>query len=373
MRFHFGMDFGGIESMLLRQLPRLNAAGFRVSVCLLRREGALADDLRRAGVPVHLLRTRGRIRPGSLREIAAFLRAEAVEIAHAHSRAVYVPVTIAARLAGTPVMVGSVHEMHSVGNWRRALQEKLLDRWRDCMVTVSDEVADDYSRTAGIARAKCTTIYNGLDADAFRASAAPREAARASLGLAPGELAVVTVGRLQPQKAHEHLIGAAQLVASRYPGLAVRYLVVGEGPRQAGLEALAGEAGLAGRMQFLGARRDVPSLLAAADLCCLTSRYEGFSNVVLECLIMGLPVVATDAGGVREAIEDGRSGWIVPVGDVAALADRIARLLRDDGLRRRMGHAARERGATFSIDANVQATAALYRRLLAQKGRMHAH
>jgi glycosyltransferase involved in cell wall biosynthesis len=240
-------------------------------------------------------------------------------------------------------------------------------------LTVSDEVADDYCRTAGNARSRCTTIYNGLDADAFRASAAPRDTARAALGLAPGDLAVVTVGRLQPQKAHEHLIGAAQLVAARHPDLPLRYFVVGEGPRRAELEALAAASGLAGCMHFLGARRDVPSLLAAADLCCLTSRYEGFSNVVLECLIMGVPVVATDAGGVREALEDGRSGFIVPVGDVAALADRIANLSRDEGLRRAMGQAARARGADFTIDANVQATAALYRRLLAQKEPIHAH
>jgi glycosyltransferase involved in cell wall biosynthesis len=158
-------------------------------------------------------------------------------------------------------------------------------------------------------------------------------------------VAVVTVGRLQPQKAHEHLIDAAALLAARHPDLAVRYLVVGEEPRQAELEALAAAAGLAGRMRFLGARRDVPSLLAAADLCCLTSRYEGFSNVVLECLVMGVPVVSTDAGGVREAIEEGRSGWIVPVGDVAGLADRIASLARDAGLRQAMGQAARARGA----------------------------
>jgi glycosyltransferase involved in cell wall biosynthesis len=186
-------------------------------------------------------------------------------------------------------------------------------------------------------------------------------------------VAVVTVGRLQPQKAHEHLIDAAALLAARHPDLAVRYLVVGEEPRQAELEALAAAAGLAGRMRFLGARRDVPSLLAAADLCCLTSRYEGFSNVVLECLVMGVPVVSTDAGGVREAIEEGRSGWIVPVGDVAGLADRIAGLARDAGLRQAMGQAARARGEAFTIDANVQATAALYRRLLARKARSHAH
>jgi glycosyltransferase involved in cell wall biosynthesis len=185
-------------------------------------------------------------------------------------------------------------------------------------------------------------------------------------------VAVVTVGRLQPQKAHEHLIDAAALLAARHPDLAVRYLVVGEEPRQAELEALAAAAGLAGRMRFLGARRDVPSLLAAADLCCLTSRYEGFSNVVLECLVMGVPVVSTDAGGVREAIEEWRSGWI-RVGDVAGLADRIAGLARDAGLRQAMGQAARARGEAFTIDANVQATAALYRRLLARKARSHAH
>jgi glycosyltransferase involved in cell wall biosynthesis len=368
MRCHFGLDFGGIESMMLRQVPRLNAGGYRMSVCLLRREGALAADLRRQGVPVHLVKTVGRLNPGSILRLSRFLREQRVSIAHAHSRSVYVPVTIAARMAGIPVIIGSVHEMHSIGSRRRAWQERLLDRWRTAMVTVSDEVADDYCRTTGISRDKCVTIYNGIDAAACAPGPLSRDAVRATLGLPQDALVVITIGRLQPQKAHEILVSAAASLLSRHRSLPVRFVVVGEGPRKDELAGLCEAAGVADRFLFLGARRDVPDLLRAADVTCLTSRYEGFSNVVLESLVMGVPVVSTDAGGVREAIEDGRCGYIVPVGDAAGVADRLARLLSDPAARREFGERARLRGQMFSLEANIAATRSLYDRLLAAAG-----
>ena len=128
------------------------------------------------------------------------------------------------------------------------------------------------------------------------------------------------------------------------------------------------ERGLAERFLFLGSRPDVADLCRASDVACLSSVHEGFSNVVLECLASGLPFVATDVGGNREAIQEGLSGYLVPSGDAAGIARRLIELLTDDALRARMAEGARARSRRFSLEETQRATEALYDRLLASKG-----
>jgi glycosyltransferase involved in cell wall biosynthesis len=120
------------------------------------------------------------------------------------------------------------------------------------------------------------------------------------------------------------------------------------------------QRGLGSRVRFLGSRDDVPRLLRACDVAALASEKEGFSNVVLESLAAGLPVVATDVGGNAEAIEEGESGYLVPRGDMRAFAERLARLIADPALRGRMAQRARQRARAFSLEEMIRKTELLY-------------
>ena len=363
MHVYSRLDVGGIELILMRLLPRLNTGRYRVSLCLIKRAGDLAGELRGLGVPVHVVPIRGRFRPGSMFALARLFRRERVSIVHAHVREANTSAAVAARLARVPVVIGTVHSLDTIRGRRRILQDRVVDLFRDAMVTVSDAVRDDYCRSVGISPAKCVTIYHGIDLDEFASGGPSREEVRASLGLPLDARVVIMVARLVPEKAHETLIEAAPRIAAEVPSL--RFLIVGEGSRLEELRGLVRDRGAAELFHFLGKRRDIRDLYRAADVSCLTSSREGFSIAVVESLASGLPVVATDVGGNREAIGDGVSGYVVPPADAGAVAHRLASLLHDDALRARMSEAARLRARRFSLQETVRASEALYDRLLA--------
>jgi glycosyltransferase involved in cell wall biosynthesis len=153
------------------------------------------------------------------------------------------------------------------------------------------------------------------------------------------------------------------------------FLVVGEtAPMETAyltaLEAQAARLGIARRVIFTGIRSDVPELLSSVDVAVMPSLNEALSNVLLESMAAGAPLVATRVGGTPEALSDGECGLVVPPGDAAALATGVARLLNDPALAARLGHAARQRIANeFSVDRMVRATEQLYVDLLIRKGR----
>lgn len=157
---------------------------------------------------------------------------------------------------------------------------------------------------------------------------------------------IVSVGRLALQKGHDVLIAAFSEVAADFPEAKV--IIYGEGPERPALEAQIQAAGLAGRIILAGITEDVESILGQADLFVFPSRYEGFPNALLEAMSMGLPVIASACTGVRECIEDGVNGRLVPVGDESALAEVLRDLLSNGAERARLGQAAVDVRTAFS-------------------------
>ncbi|MBU1675223.1 glycosyltransferase, partial [bacterium] len=203
-------------------------------------------------------------------------------------------------------------------------------------------------------RGKVSVIPNGVDPAALRRTADP-EGARAGLGLPAGARVVSMVGEVGPRKDQETFLRA---IALRRRGGAV-FLIAGTGPpaEEARLRALTAALGLDdGTVRWLGFRDDVPSLLAVSDVVVLPSREEGFPNALLEAMALGVPAIGTPVDGIPELIADGVNGLLVPVGDPAALAGAMARLLDDEDLRRGLGAAAAE-----SIRAEFDLTAMMDR------------
>jgi glycosyltransferase involved in cell wall biosynthesis len=226
-------------------------------------------------------------------------------------------------------------------------------------------VADFAARVIRIRPDRLLVIPNGISLEDVP-PADPAEA-RAILGLSADTLVMGTVGRLQPVKGTRYLLEAFTQLAAVHEDVVL--LLVGDGPERASLQVLAQQLGIAKSVRFLGDRQDVSRCLHTMDVFVLPSIWEGMPNAALEAMAVGLPVVATAAGGTPEVVVDGVTGLLVPPRDPDALARAVARLLRDSDLRRTMGQAGRVRAKQrFSIEETVRRTEELYTTLLKEKG-----
>ena len=194
----------------------------------------------------------------------------------------------------------------------------------DRHVCVSQAVADFSVRRGGLSPEKMVVIPNGVDLSRYPAR---EPASAAAFGIPRGRRIVTFIGRLEPQKGVSWLIEAAATWLPSMPDCDL--LLVGDGPLRARLAARCQAAGIADRVHFAGWRPDVPEILAASDLLVLPSAWEGMPNVVLEAMATGLPVVATDVEGVREALAPFGHEQIVPYGDTQAFAEAVVKIMID--------------------------------------------
>ena len=352
---------GGIERRLAAIAPRLNEGGFRLRVVVIHERGGLADEIEASGVPVDLVRLKSRLSPSGLRALAAYFRERDIDIVHAHMYRSYIPSTIAARMARTPVMLGQVHNIDTWDTPRQLWLDRLLWRWRTGTIVASESVKENVIDALGCPAEFVHVLYNGVDTAQFRDAAVEPELRR-ELGIADDETVVVVVARLHAKKNHALLLRALSEAGNDAGNL--RLVVVGDGAQESDLKRMAQDPGLARRVIFVGQRSDVERFFKIADFSVLPSLKEGFPNTVIESMAAGCPVIATDVGGNREAILDGRTGLLVPSGESGPLSDAIVQLAGDADLRGRMSEACALRAEDFTLDAMVRATCELYTRLL---------
>ncbi len=311
-------------------------------------DGALLDEVRAEGLRVEALPLARSLSPRAqwvaLWAMVRLLRRERPDLVHAHMPISGFVARLAARIAGVPRVAYTCHGFlfNQPGPWsRRALglaMEWVGGRLTDLTLTVSTEEAAD-ARRLWIAR-DATPVGNGRDPARFHPDPAARARIRAELDVADDVPVVVIVSRLVRHKGYPELLAAMAEV----PG--AELWVVGErlaSDHGADMETVFAMAGLGLRVRRLGYRRDVPAILAASDIFTLPSHFEGLPMSVIEAMLTGLPVVATDIRGPREQVVDGVTGLLVPPGTVAPLAAALARLAADAGLRARMGEAGRLR------------------------------
>lgn len=360
------LGLGGTEKQLTLLAAGLRARGLRVSVLAMFDGGPYEGVLRAAGVPVLRLGFRRRAagwwrmpygNAVAFRRLVRLLRRGRPDVLHAFLFHGYTTAAPAARLAGVPVVVAA---RRSLGRFKRGRSlaqaaEAVATLLTDHVAANSAAVARDAAREPGTRRGMISVIPNGLTADAF----ARVPAARIDTPLP----VVLCVANLIGYKGHRHLLDAMAVLRDR--GTPGTLLLAGDGPERAALRDQA--ARLAVDVRLLGARRDVPALLARADVVALASVEEGMSNAVMEAMAAGRPIVATAVGGTPELLGgDGRRGILVPPGDPRALADGIGRVLGDPAAAARMAARARRWSrAHLSADAMVERHVELYTRLLA--------
>ena len=209
-------------------------------------------------------------------------------------------------------------------------------------------------------------ITHGIDLARVHAHRAERDSVRAELGVGPDEVLALTVANLRENKRYPDLLAAARRVIDA--GAPVRFAAAGQGPLEAEITALHAELGLGDRFALLGYRADAQRLLAGADLFVLASGHEGLPVAVMEAFALGVPVVATAAGGMAEAVTDGVDGLLVEPRDPSALAAAIERAV-DPALRGRLAEGAAAAGEGYSAAASVARIEAVYEEALACRRR----
>ena len=278
--------------------------------------------------------------------------------------------SIAARLAGVPLVVTSVRNIHSWVNynyydprWQRAVERATVPL-ANAITANAPAVATDYSTFTRAAAQKIVTIPNGVDLKAIRfLTAEERSAKRHSLGLTPEDLVVGTVSRVAKEKDFETFLRVIAIARRRLSAL--RCVIVGEGPLQSDIKAFASSLGLTEWIQFLGGRKDAMELIQCFDVFLLTSFIEGMPNVVMESQLLGVPVVGTRAGGTVDLIREGETGLLAPVGDAEAVARCVVRLIMDNELRDKIGRAASQQiRGKYTVEQLVMRTETVYGKLL---------
>ena len=338
--------YGGVERWMIDTACGLGARGHGCT--LLGRPGtAWLRAAAAAGVPViDDIRGAWIARVFGVRRVMRKLRPDVV-IAKAKKAARMAAFGRATGGGGRVVLFfGATHELDE----RRPF-DRLTWRVLDAGIVVATAAADWYAERGFGPRAKLHVLWKGVDASLFERAPTRGAAVRAALGVAPDDVAIGTVGRLAWQKGLDDLLAAARLVRARVPR--ARFFVIGGGRDAARIAALAADPALDGAVTLLGQRDDVADLLAAMDIVVQSSRREAMAQATLEAMAAGRAVVSTMTVGADEAIDDGVSGFLVPVRDTDALADRLVALARDPARRRALGEAARQRIAERFTTAHM--------------------
>ncbi len=351
-------NFGGQEGRIFKEMTAMRARGHHMeAIC--QPQGLLAGRLAEAGFKVHALRMDG---PANyLKGVVAvrrILKEGRFDVLNTHSRRDTVIAALAARLAGTPLIVRTRHLSNKVGSlWSYTILPHRV-------TTVSDHVRG-YLISRGVARDKVATVYSPIVLPA----PVEHSTLRGELGLADDDIVVGCVAVMRATKGHKDLIDAiAPLMAVR-PKLHLVFVGAGS-PVFEQTQAYVAERGLQQRIHLMGTRRDVPNLLAGFDLFALATQQEASGTVYVEAQASGLPVVGTNVGGVSEMFRNGVTGILVPPKDPAALTAALERLIDDPALRRSMGEAGRKmvwEEAVFSPARLAETTEALYTRWLAER------
>jgi glycosyltransferase involved in cell wall biosynthesis len=349
-----GLGPGGAERLLVGAAGRIERDRFDVSAAyLLPGKDHLVGELREAGVRSVCLGARGDLDPRWVARLRRLVLDRRIDLVHAHS-----PVASVGARLGVGSRAAIVTTEHNTWDrYRPATRRANAATFarQQAVIAVSDEVARSIGRRPG---PPVEVIPNGVDAEALRAAALPREAARRELGLPPDGAVVGTIGGVTAKKGHVDLVRAAARLVRSLPDarVAIVGLEIDAGPVRDAIAA----AGLQHRVLLAGYRRQAARLLLAFDVFTLASRYEGMPLSLLEAMAVGLPVVATRVGGIPEVVTSGRDGLLVAPDDDVALAAAWAALVADPARRASLGAAAVRTAERFSLGETVRRTQDVY-------------
>lgn len=383
-----GEQSGGAEQVALQIALRLDSGAFDRAVFVMRRydspaEAAWRERLAAAQVPVYGFGLpAGSTRAELLRiwrDLWACVTAFRPAVINSHSErgdALNILIHLL-----HPVHPRAIRTMHTDQQWQtrpwtgRIFTQAILPLTCAREIAVSQAVRDvlEHRPLAKLLRKKSPLCYPAIDSTGLREARETRARQRGDgagevmlpPGIPAGRPRVGIVGRLMPQKGHAFLLPAIAQLAATHP---VNLLIIGAGPLDAELQAQAASLGIAEQVHFLGHRRDVAAILPHLDLLISASLWEGLPGAVLEAMLAGVPVIATDVSGSREVVLHGQTGLLAPAGRADALADALAYALDHPAEMDAMAQRAAGLVERFSVENMVQGYAAIYRQVLERPG-----
>jgi glycosyltransferase involved in cell wall biosynthesis len=358
------LNGGGAERAAVHILNSLDAGRWQRSMYLFRREGPYLNELDPA---IAVTAGSGGSRAARWLELRRFVRAAKPNVVVSFLSYFTVLTAVRSAAAGARVVFNQQTPMSAFltdadYHWRQPWHRRAFSlvtrvgyRLADSIVTTSVGVADDLTATFGVDRSRIHVVHNPVDLTAIAAAVdEPLDPAVADAWSRP---AIIAAGRLADAKNYPLLLAALAIVRKR---MAVRLFILGEGEREAELRGLAKQLELGDAVVFCGFQRNPWKYIARADVFAMSSRYEGFGNVLVEAMACGVPIVATTSSGTREIVSVGVDGLLVDRHDPASFAAALERVLSDDGLRCRMAQAARSNAERFALPV----VAAAYDRVL---------
>jgi glycosyltransferase involved in cell wall biosynthesis len=332
MQITHDLAIGGLQQVVVNICKTINREMFDISVLCLRDLGEFAPDIEKMGIQVFVLPQR---KNGTdyfaFLKVAKILRDQKVDMIHTHNTQPLVDGTIGALLAGVKTIIHTDHTREYPDKKRYMFAEWLMSHFVYKVVGVSEATSRDLIKYEKISPKKVITIVNGIDGSKFDIRI-DKEHKKRALGIT-NDGPIIGIGvRLTRQKGITYLLKAMPEIVKRYPDITL--VIAGEGDCGSKLKEEARDLGIERNVLFVGARLDIPELLALFDLYVLPSLWEGLPIVLLEAMAAGCPVVATNVGGNDMVIQHGENGSLIEPKNPALLASEVIRVLDNEELRK---------------------------------------
>jgi glycosyltransferase involved in cell wall biosynthesis len=362
---------GGTELNAIRTAERLDRSRFDITAITLAKGGPMAARYEAAGIPVVSFPLPGLLSLAAARQarrFARFLAAQRFDVVHSHDKYNNVFAVLAGRAAGVPAIIASKRWWVPEGRHYQ-VANAVAFRFAHCVLANSDSVARSLRDVERVAAGRIAVVHNFVDDQAF-APIAPAERARLlrEIGVPDDALVVGLIAGLRAVKDIPSLLEGAAQLRGRWPALHV--VLVGDGSERDALARRASALGIDGSVHFAGHRGQEPNLHGLFDISVLCSLREGFPNSIVEAMAAARPVVATNVGGIPDAVAEGETGLLVPPQRPDRLAAALDTLLADAERRARMGAMAQQRARErYHVDAVLPKLEELYERLAAGRVR----
>jgi glycosyltransferase involved in cell wall biosynthesis len=356
-----GSSIHGVSRLFAWWFPRYDRARYVPHLAGLKHDEEATRALRAEGVPVRML-GRSSFDPRLIGDIGREIQRTRARILHVHGYAASNFGRVAARLARIPLVLHEHFADPRMPGYQK-VPDLLLRDLTARAIAVSRSTADFLIRDRFVPEDRVDVVFNGAPLEEF--APRPRDegyALRAELGLPMDARVITTIGRLNAQKGHATLIATAAFVVPRVPD--ARFLIAGDGDLLHSLQAQAEALGLSGAFVFAGHRKDVPAILAATDVLCISSEYEGTPLVLFEAMAAGKAIVSTAVDGCREVIQDKRTGLLVPPKDPEKLGAALAEVFADPALKVRLEGGALLASKRYDINQCMRTMQQIYDDLL---------
>jgi glycosyltransferase involved in cell wall biosynthesis len=359
-----GSSIHGVSRLFSWWFPRFSPA-FEVALCGLKSPEPASRWLEEQGIAVTHF-GRGPFDPRIAWDLLRLARRKKARILHVHGYAAANFGRVVARLIGARLVLHE-HFADPRMPFYQSLADRMLSGLTDRAIAVSESTREFLACERFVPRERIRLFYNGAPLRTFAfPSSSTADGLRTSLGITAENVVIGSIGRLNPQKGHRYLLDAAATMIANDGN--VRILIVGDGDQEDALKEQSRRLGIAGQVVFAGHRTDIPQILAAIDVFCISSTYEGTPLTLFEAMAAAKPIVSTSIDGCREIIEDGKNGLLVPPRDPNALADALMRVVRSHELRESLARRARETSTRYEVDDCVRSIESLYRELTGTNG-----